>query len=88
MTTQAKVEAALYSHIAGAQVDLETGPSGKVFGWVVSSTFFGQEDKLRVARVWTALREAIAPEDLEDVTMIFPVTPEEAQSIREDQQAS
>jgi hypothetical protein len=84
MSTQEKVEHALRLYFGDARLKLETGPSGRVYGAVVSGSFGGQDDDARQGRVWKALRAGMDVAELKDVTLVLAFTPEEASDLDDD----
>ncbi len=60
-----------------AEARLALNPSGRVYGTVVSETFAALNDVERQHAFYGHLRGALSPKELEDVMLVFTVTPEE-----------
>jgi acid stress-induced BolA-like protein IbaG/YrbA len=70
----------------GAETRLEISPySDKISGFVIWEGFSGQTPIERQQRVWAAIKARFQPAEQRDVSAIFSLTPEEEQSILEDE---
>lgn len=61
------------------EIHLESTPSGKVGGWIISDNFDGVSQIERQNNLWARLRERLPPEKLAKIVAILTMTPLEVE---------
>ena len=77
LTLVEKIAEIVAQSFPDAEARLALNPSGRVCGTVVSETFAALNNVERQHAFYGHLRGALSPKELEDVMLVFTVTPEE-----------
>jgi acid stress-induced BolA-like protein IbaG/YrbA len=83
MNIKDRVAQLLQSSFAGATVNVEDGPYGRVDALVVSGSFQVVSDQARQGLVWRALKQQLSKEEQLQVSFVLASTPEEEASLKE-----
>lgn len=78
-----RIDELLRQKFPGATTELEAVPGENVSGFLYWQGFEDEEQLERQRRVWDVLRATLTPDERQNVSAIFTLTPDEISAIRE-----